>query len=318
MTRVMGFIGVTTGSSAMMRIFPTWATTLGLGPCELRGHDLPLGASDGAVRALVSRIRDDERYAGALVTTHKIRVFEAARDLFGELDEFALACGEVSSISKRDGRLVGHAKDPVTAGLSLEEFMTPGRLGGTDAVCLGAGGSATAITWYLARRSERPDRIVCTARRSESLARMRDVHERGGLDARLFRYVTVASQEESDRIVEAAADRSLVINATGLGKDRPGSPLSDGVAFPLEAIAWDFNYRGSLEFLAQARRQEADRRLTLVDGWRYFIHGWTQVVAEVFHLDIGSAMVERLAAEASTLRTAASPAPPSQAPGEGP
>jgi len=22
------------------------------------------------------------------------------------------------------------------------------------------------------------------------------------------------------------------------------------------------------------------------DGWTYFIHGWTQVIAEVFHIDI--------------------------------
>jgi hypothetical protein len=26
--------------------------------------------------------------------------------------------------------------------------------------------------------------------------------------------------------------------------------------------------------------------LTIEDGWVYFIHGWTRVIAEVFHLDI--------------------------------
>ena len=29
-----------------------------------------------------------------------------------------------------------------------------------------------------------------------------------------------------------------------------------------------------------------DINLTIEDGWMYFIHGWTQVVAEVFHIPI--------------------------------
>src|ERR1035437_3465520 len=68
--------------------------------------------------------------------------------------------------------------------------------------------------------------------------------------------------------------------ATGLGQDRPGSPLSDQVVFPERGLIWDFNYRGSLEFLHQAQRQQHDRDLVVEDGWRYFIHGWTQVVAD--------------------------------------
>jgi shikimate 5-dehydrogenase len=300
---VMGFIGVSTGSSAIMRVFPRWAESLGLGAPELRGHDLPLDAPDGVYRALIDAIRADERYLGALVTTHKIRLFDAAHDLFDELDEFARACGEVSSISKQEGRLVGHAKDPLTAGMALDELAPPGRLAGVDVVCLGAGGSATAMTWDLARRRERPRRIVCTARRPGTLDRMRAVHERGSLDPVLFRYVTVASGDDSDRVVADAVDGSVIINATGLGKDRPGSPVTDAVVFPRDAIAWDFNYRGTLEFLAQARRQETERHLTVVDGWRYFIHGWTQVIAEVFHVPMDPPTVERLAADADALRT---------------
>ena len=42
---------------------------------------------------------------------------------------------------------------------------------------------------------------------------------------------------------------------------------------------------------AQAQREA--RQLTIEDGWTYFIHGWTQVIAEVFHIDITG---ERLAA----------------------
>ena len=71
-----------------------------------------------------------------------------------------------------------------------------------------------------------------------------------------------------------------------LGKDSPGSPLTDQAGFPEGGIVWEFNYRGDLLFLAQARSQMTARGLTVEDGWVYFIHGWTRVMAEVFHIDI--------------------------------
>jgi shikimate 5-dehydrogenase len=86
--------------------------------------------------------------------------------------------------------------------------------------------------------------------------------------------------------VAGLPDGSLVINATGLGKDAPGSPLSDAAVFPRKGIVWDLNYRGDLIFLDQARRQAADRELQVEDGWTYFLYGWTQVIAEVFDIAI--------------------------------
>jgi hypothetical protein len=41
-----------------------------------------------------------------------------------------------------------------------------------------------------------------------------------------------------------------------------------------------------LVFLRQARAQIDARHLQVEDGWTYFIHAWTRVIAEVFHLDI--------------------------------
>jgi shikimate dehydrogenase len=79
---------------------------------------------------------------------------------------------------------------------------------------------------------------------------------------------------------------SIIVNATGLGKDRPGSPLTGQALFPLNGLAWELNYRGSLEFMHQAQAQKERRNLLIEDGWIYFIHGWTQVIAEVFHTDI--------------------------------
>ena len=90
----------------------------------------------------------------------------------------------------------------------------------------------------------------------------------------------------SGALVAELAPGSVVVNATGLGKDAPGSPLSEAVQFPSGAYVWDFNYRGELLFLEQARRQQRRRALTIEDGWIYFVHGWTRVIAEVFDLEI--------------------------------
>jgi hypothetical protein len=57
-------------------------------------------------------------------------------------------------------------------------------------------------------------------------------------------------------------------------------------------------------FLEQARRQEAERRLFIEDGWIYFLHGWTRVIAEVFDVDIPTSGPEfdRLSEIAATVR----------------
>ena len=60
----------------------------------------------------------------------------------------------------------------------------------------------------------------------------------------------------------ALPPRSLVVNATGMGKDRPGSPLRAGAAFPERSAVWELNYRGELEFLRQARAQAASAPAT--------------------------------------------------------
>jgi shikimate dehydrogenase len=195
-------------------------------------------------------------------------------------------------VSKRDGRLIGHAKDPVTAGLALEEFLAPDHFGATggELLCLGAGGSGTAIVWYLAHRSDSPRRIVCADTNPERLV---------ALSALLDSVETRVVSGVADSLVAEMAPGSLVVNATGLGKDLPGSPVSGDVVFPSGGVVWEVNYRGSLEFLRTAQGRPG---LTVVDGWRYFVHGWAVVVAEVFGLELGSGVVEELSAAALRVR----------------
>jgi len=64
--------------------------------------------------------------------------------------------------------------------------------------------------------------------------------------------------------------------------------LTDHSKFPKHAVIWELNYRGELVFLDQARAQQPAQELQIEDGWMYFLHGWTQVIAEVFDIDIPS------------------------------
>jgi shikimate 5-dehydrogenase len=94
----------------------------------------------------------------------------------------------------------------------------------------------------------------------------------------------------------------MVINATGMGKDSPGSPITDAAEFPEGGIAWELNYRGDLQFLRQALEQRRRRSLEVQDGWRYFIHGWAVVMEEVFDRTIDEDQLARLAAVSETER----------------
>ncbi len=299
------FIGVTTGQSSIMKVFPHWANSLGL-DAVLRGIDLQIHAEADDYRRVVEFIRGDPLSLGALVTTHKIDLLSAAREMFDELDPHARILGEVSSISKRGGRLVGHAKDPISSGLALEAFLPGGwwRRTGGAALIFGAGGSALAVSMYLMdprHAEDRPGKVVVTNRSTPRLQEMQRIHRQ--LDCGVpCEYHHCPALEQNDRVLEGVPPCSLVVNATGLGKDRPGSPVTDNARFPRKGLAWDFNYRGDLRFLSQARAQQEAGELVVEDGWIYFIHGWTQVIAEVFQVEIGPEEIGRLSRIAAEVR----------------
>lgn len=301
MSEQMLFIGVSTSGSSIFELFPRWTRILGV-EAELDGYDIPLGARPQDFRTAVERIAADDAALGALVTTHKVDVYRHAGELFAELDGNARLCREVSCISKRNGSLVGHAKDPITAGRALGEFFAPDQwASGAQALCLGAGGAGTAIAVHLAGSERPPARLVVTETDADRLEALRTVL--AGLSPRGdVRLELVRSSGDSDALLEQLPPESLVVNATGLGKDAPGSPISDAARFPEGSVVWELNYRGDLRFLEQARRQDRDRRLQIHDGWRYFLHGWTEVIAEVFHLELTPDRFARLAEAAEPHR----------------
>jgi shikimate dehydrogenase len=295
------FVGVTTEQSSIQQLFPLWANQLGI-QGRLVGHDIALNASPAAYRQCVERIRDDPDAVGALVTTHKAAVYDHARHLFADLDRYAELCREVSCIGRDAAELMGFAKDPITAGLAMDHmFETAGPAAGRHVVCFGAGGAGIAITARLLSLDESPARLVVVDRDPHRIALARDVHAQLPAKASIEYYVH-SEPEANDAILAASPNGSFIINATGLGKDLPGSPVSRRAVFAPQSLVWDLNYRGDLEFLATARGQAREAALQIHDGWRYFLHGWAEVIGEVFDIEMTTERFQDLANAAEPLR----------------
>jgi shikimate 5-dehydrogenase len=284
------YIGVTTTKSSIMRVFPKWADYLGIGGTPIVGINCKIHDDPKIYRKIVEFIKNDKNSLGALVTSHKIDLYDAASDLFDHIDFYTKLLGELSCISKRNGELWAHAKDPITSGLSYESFIPKDHWKKNEGeICImGAGGASLALTTYLIESMDNknlPSKIHVTNRTIPRLEKMKKLHSQINQKAK-FEYHHCPTPEDNDQIVSNLKEYSLVINGTGAGKDFPGSPISDSVEFPRNGFAWDFNFRGDLLFLKQAHAQERMKNLHVEDGWVYFLHGWQRVIAEVFHLDI--------------------------------
>jgi shikimate 5-dehydrogenase len=175
-----------------------------------------------------------------------------------------------------------------------------------DVLCLGAGGAATAIALCLLTDPDSiaaglrptatpPRRILFVDIDRDRLEALRRVVETVNPSVRV-EYFRHSAAPDNDALLSGLPPASLIINATGMGKDRPGSPLTDAAVFPPGAVVWDLNYRGPLLFLQQARAQQERRQLHVHNGWLYFLHGWTEALSPVFRVDLTGPVFQDLAA----------------------
>jgi shikimate 5-dehydrogenase len=277
-----------------MKVFPKWAVALGI-TAAIKGIDLPPHAPAEDYRTVIDFMKNDPLSLGALVTTHKLDMFKACGDMFDYIDPYAEKLAEVSSLSKKDGKFCAHAKDPISSGMALEDFVPRGFWAdhGGEVLLLGAGGSSLAMSLYFSQKDDRPKRITI-ANRSEARLISAKAALAGCEEKITFRFLHGPSPADNDRLVAALPPWSLVVNATGLGKDAPGSPTTDEVSYPESSLVWEINYRGDLLFKRQALAQKDAKKLHVEDGWNYFIYGWTQVIQEVFHIGISAEQLAEL------------------------
>jgi shikimate 5-dehydrogenase len=296
MTPWLWFVGVTTGQSLIHRAFPLWMAAYGY-DVRLAGRDLPLGASPAEYRALVHELAGDAAVAGAVVTAHKVALLRAARPEFKALDDLARECGEVNAIRSGPSGLMGFARDPVSVGWEAERIWPSG----DHAVCLGAGGTAIALGRHLLGRPAPPARMVFADRAPQAAANLCAVLEPRAA-ARGVDLVIETGPGPWDGLIAASPPCALVVNATGLGKDLRGEPVSPAARYPAGAVVWELNYRGDLAMLRQAREQARERDLRVHDGWGLFCCGWGAALGPILGLPDEASTGLRFAALAAHLR----------------
>ena len=207
-----------------------------------------------------------------VVTAHKAGLYEETAAELDELDELAVLCREVSVVRRDGDRLVGVADraEIGRAGARRHRLAVP--LGGDRRRAAPfrrrGHGDGFARAPLCAGRSGRAGGLVDV--RPERAASLRDSLAlwRPGLKVR------TRSPEEAVAVLRGLPPGSLIVNATGLGKDGPGSPVPLPAVWPAGAVVWDLNYRGELTFLEDARRAGLEAH----DGWRLFLHGWSEAL----------------------------------------
>jgi shikimate dehydrogenase len=282
--RIMNFVGVSTGTSFVNRVFDEWCRCLGVDG-ELVGIDVPIGSPAGAYRQIVEAIRGNPMIRGALVTTHKARMFEATGHLFDDVQNSASDLREIGAIFRVGKRLTCEATDPAAVSMALHRIRetVPNRVW-HDAVVIGGGGAGLALAYVLASDPSLGVKTVTIIEASET--RVKSIREVArAIECCCDLRIEYSPTGAADEYVERAASSCLVVNATGMGKDIPGSPLSSNCRIPIRSTLWDFNYRGTLQFLSQAKPCMHELEISLIDGWHYFVCGWYQVMTRVFGVD---------------------------------
>lgn len=283
------FLGVSTGASLVHSVFAHWADCLGK-PLVLESHDLPLNANPEVYRQFVSSMRKGyPGIGGALITSHKAAIFDSAANLFNRITPLALRLGEIGMVYWRNNEMVADANDPLSTqqvGRRLLSESSSWVNGSRSAIILGGGGAGVALANTLVT-----DNIIgCRSIIITEVNRFRIEKLKGLIDSWNSQIPIQILQvtNTADDIVANAGLGSLIANATGMGKDRPGSPVSANVVFPERSFIWEFNYRfvkqSSPTFLEIASRQMNQNYLTIEDGWDYFIWGWLGVMSNVLGL----------------------------------
>jgi shikimate dehydrogenase len=310
------FVGISTAGSGIHNVYPSWAPLFAPGSV-LRGLDFPEHASPRQYRDVVTAMAANPDIGSAVITSHKLRLYQACHDMIDIGDPLARLTREINCLDVT-GHLRGFARDPLSLQALLGAACDGPPIIGRPMVCIGAGGSATALLLAVgldldatladgrpapSSAGARPH-LTIVGRTAESLDALDRVRRQSQIPASAVTFRHAPDARTTGDIVAAAPPGSVIINATGLGKTAPGSPLPGQARFPPSAIAWDFNYRGPLTFLRQARQAG----ITQMDGWPYFVAGWTAALSAV----TATRFTARLLAEAGTAASPHAPSPPNR------
>ena len=96
------FLGISTAGSLAHRTFPGWSRLFCPG-AVMRGTDLPADATPAEFRQLVTAMTANPRVLGAVVTSHKLRLFRACQDLLDYAEPLVALTREIADFNTSDG-----------------------------------------------------------------------------------------------------------------------------------------------------------------------------------------------------------------------
>ena len=285
------FVGVDSRSSRALTAVPRWSRRLGE-PLALRPVDLPLAANRERYLRIFDGLQTDPNIAGAVITEHKVAMYEAIAGRCTYVSPDARRLRECAVLAARPSGVAAFATDVRAIGAEVDRIWPSSR---APVVCLGGGGAAAALCLQLLRRRPAPDRIlVCEHDRARG-RELGMLFTRETLPHGVKLHVEVGAMEWDDAVVSLPPG-ALVVNATGLGKTDRSSPLSPAAVFPERVTVWDLNYRGPLPFLAQAHAQAQLCSLNVHDGWHLFALGWLAALSALLDVDVTTDIEESFVA----------------------
>lgn len=284
------FIGVTTEQSKVNLLFPAWQRCLNEN-LQLDCRNIPLRSEPKDYIEVICEIRESPTVInGALITSHKAAVFQHASQVFDRVTSTANMLREIGMVYWRNGELVGDANDPLATAMTCEHILNECESwysNSREAIILGGGGAGVALAHtLLSHRQFECSHITIAESEHARVVELRAIISQW--DAAVP--IDIYHLADSTELVSSSQPSSLIANATGLGKDAPGSPVRESVSFPVNSIVWDFNYRfidqdePTIYELAISQRERAG--LHVEHGWRYFIWGWLVMMASACGKDV--------------------------------
>lgn len=289
------FLGVSTAHSSVHSLFGKWCQAIAV-EARMVGVDIPIGASKEVYERFSGEYLCLEHVIGGLVTSHKAALFEHCRSWFSHLTRDAESLEEIGAIYQQGGSWAADAPDVRASGVVVSKLLSTSqwRGGAKHVVIFGAGGAGLALSVALASLDERPSEIVLTECWADRARTVQRILRHRNLD----HFIELLPAERNQELLDNRPSGTLFVNASGLGKDMPGSPVLSFRNIAKNSIAWDFNYRGDLLFLKQAYAEVGAKSLVVEDGWRYFFSGWAHVVCKVFGKMCTESVVESFATAA--------------------
>jgi shikimate dehydrogenase len=309
------FAGVSTGGSFVHTVFGGWAAVLGR-PWRLRGIDLPPSTQPETYRQLLSAMRHNPAVHGAVITAHKLRLYRACAADLDRCDRLTDLTHEINTLAS-GSTIAGYARDALSLTHvipTLASRSTARTLSGLHVLCIGAGGAATALLLALhldidadsdaadpvIPRADQPARVIFADTSPRALDDLRSVAARALISTGHLSFAQVRGAGDCDTLVAELPSPGLLVNATGLGKDRPGSPITGRAPLGPATLAWDLNYRGTLTFL----RHAAARGAPVMNGWDYFVAGWAGALTAIAGVPFTSGLLAQFTEAAAPHRPA--------------